>query len=70
MKKEDTRKKIDELKKGKIKTNKDILLLLFVLIKENKKWWLLPMLLVLAFLSLFVSLSGSQSILPVIYALF
>ena len=50
--------------------NKDVLLALFVLIKNNKKWWLLPLLIVLAFLSLFVSLSSNNSVLPAIYALF
>jgi len=55
---------------GRLKSNKDLLIQLFILIKENKKWWLLPLLLVLVFLSLFVSLTGNQSILPAIYALF
>jgi len=53
-----------------IKTNLDVLIALYIMIKTNKKWWLLPLLLVLAFLGLFVSLTGNQSILPAIYALF
>lgn len=53
-----------------IKNDKEILWQLFILIKENKKWWLLPLLLVLIFLSLFLSITGNQSILPAIYALF
>lgn len=52
------------------KNNKEILWQIFILIKESKKWWLLPLLLILMFLSLFVSLTGSQTILPAIYALF
>lgn len=52
------------------KNNRELLLFLFVLIKENKKWWLLPMLLVLGVLGVFVSLTGNTSILPAIYALF
>ncbi len=56
--------------KRDIKSNLDILIELFVLIKTHKKWWLLPLLLVLAFLSMFVNLSGNHSILPAIYALF
>ena len=52
------------------RSNRDILLYLYVLIRQNKKWWLLPFLVVLAFLSIFVSLSGNQAVLPAIYALF
>ncbi len=51
-------------------SNKDLLIYLFLLIKENKKWWLLPLLFVLALLGLFVGLTGNQSILPAIYAFF
>lgn len=54
----------------KFETNTELLFFLLMLIKENKKWWLIPWLLVLAFLGLFVSLTGNTSILPVIYALF
>ena len=54
----------------KFKSNRDLILFLLVLIKENRKWWLLPILLALAFLSLFVSLTGNTAILPAIYALF
>jgi len=60
----------NEERKPKIKSNIDLLIYLFVLIKSNKKYWLLPLLFVLAFLSLFVSLTGNHSILPAIYALF
>lgn len=52
------------------KNNRELLLFLFLTIRENKKWWLMPLFLVLAFLSLFVSLTGNASILPAIYALF
>lgn len=52
------------------RTDKEILWQIFLMIKESKKWWLLPLLLVLLFLSLFLSLTGNQSILPAIYALF
>lgn len=54
----------------RFKNNKDLLIGLFLLIKENKKWWLLPLLLVLALLGIFVSFTGNQTILPAIYALF
>ena len=58
------------MKKSRIKSNLELLKELLLLIMINKKWWLLPLLLILAFLSLFVSLTGNQSILPAIYALF
>lgn len=54
----------------KFENNREVLLFLFIMIKENKKWWLLPMLAVLAILSLFASLTGNASVLPAIYALF
>lgn len=61
------------MKKGnmsRMRENFEFLLGLFILIKTNKKWFLLPFLLVLALLSVFISLTGNQSILPAIYALF
>lgn len=57
-------------KKSHFENNKEILWQILILIIENKKWWLLPLLVILMFLGLFVSLTGSQSILPAIYALF
>ncbi|MCF7907351.1 MAG: DUF5989 family protein [Candidatus Omnitrophica bacterium] len=57
-------------RKTSFKQNKEILWQIFFLIKENKKWWLLPIFLVLVILGLFVSLTGNQSILPAVYALF
>ncbi len=52
------------------KNNRDLLVFLFIMIRENRKWWLIPMLLVLAVLGLFMSLTGNASLLPAIYALF
>lgn len=57
-------------KNNRLKNNFKILYELFVLIIKNKKWWLLPLLLVLAFLGLFISFAGNSSVLPIIYALF
>ena len=54
----------------KINSNRDLLLYMFVQIKMNRKWYLLPLLAVLGFLGLFVGLTGNTSILPAIYALF
>ena len=64
------KKEKPDIKKRLLTTNKELLISLFILIKENKKWFLLPLLLVLALLGIFVSLTGNQSILPAIYALF
>jgi hypothetical protein len=57
-------------KESRLNKNKEVLWQIFILIMENKKWWLLPLFFLLLFLSLFVSLTGNQSILPAIYALF
>jgi hypothetical protein len=54
----------------RIKKNNELLVQLFQMIVETKKWWLLPILFVLAMLSLFAALTGSSSVLPAIYALF
>lgn len=54
----------------KPKTNREILWEIFMLIRINRKWWLLPFFIVLALLSLFCGLAGNQTILPAIYALF
>lgn len=56
--------------KGRIRTNFTVVYQLFILIIKNKKWWLLPLLMVIAFLGLFISLAGNSSVLPIIYALF
>jgi len=61
---------VDDKERPEIKSNWDLLVLLFLKIKQARKWWLLPFLLLLAFLGLFVSLTGNQSVLPAIYALF
>ncbi len=61
---------MDDKERPEIKSNWDLLVLLFLKIKQARKWWLLPFLLLLAFLGLFVSLTGNQSVLPAIYALF
>ncbi len=54
----------------RIKKNNELIVQLFQMIVETKKWWLLPILFVLAMLSLFAALTGSSSVLPAIYALF
>ncbi len=54
----------------KFKENFRILKEIFTLIKSNKKWWLMPIFLVFALVSLLMILVGGSSILPAIYALF
>ncbi|MCS6807667.1 MAG: DUF5989 family protein [Bacteroidota bacterium] len=39
-------------------------------LKERKKWWLLPMILVLLLIGTLVVLAGSSAIAPFIYTLF
>lgn len=39
-------------------------------LKERKKFWLLPMIITLIFLSLLILLGGSSAIAPFIYTLF
>jgi hypothetical protein len=56
--------------KETIKQNKQILSEIFEMIKTNKKWWLMPIFFVFAFLTMFLSLAGGGSVLPAIYALF
>ena len=60
----------EKFKERKIESNWDLILFLFIMIKSTRKWWLLPLLIVLAFLSIFVSLTGNTSVLPAMYALF
>ena len=50
--------------------NREVLTALYILLKQNRKWWLIPIFIVLAFLSLFIALTGNQALLPAIYALF
>lgn len=56
--------------KERIKENKQILSEIYTMIKVNKKWWLMPIFMVFAFLTLFLTLAGGGSVLPAIYALF
>ncbi|MBT3583797.1 MAG: hypothetical protein HN509_02730 [Halobacteriovoraceae bacterium] len=56
--------------KERFAENYSMLKEIYTLIKINKKWWLLPIFGVLAFLSFFMLMAGGSSILPAIYALF
>jgi hypothetical protein len=54
----------------RLRENNAMLKEIYALIVVNKKWWLLPIFVVLALLSTFLVLAGGHSILPAIYALF
>ena len=56
--------------KSRIRQNYEIIKLLFKYIKENKKWWLIPFLIVLAFFGIFISFVGNSSVMPILYVLF
>ncbi len=43
---------------------------LYGFLKERKKWWLLPIILVLLFVGILIVFSGSSAIAPFIYTLF
>lgn len=57
-------------RKAQLGENTRILGELFSLVRQNKKWWLLPILAVFAILSFLMVLVGGSSVLPAIYALF
>ena len=56
--------------KGRLRQNYEVIKLLFKFIMENKKWWLIPFVLILALFGLFVSFVGNSSVMPLLYALF
>lgn len=68
----DIKKEIENKTKNKsrLRQNYEIIKLLFKFIMENKKWWLIPFVLVLALFGLFVSFVGNSSVMPLLYALF
>lgn len=69
---EQIKKKIEKEVKNKseINQNNKIIKLLFEYIMENKKWWLIPFLIVLAFFGIFISFVGNSSVMPILYVLF
>jgi len=50
--------------------NKNIFFQLFEFMKENKKWWLLPVVLMLILVGAVIVLGQSSALSPFIYALF
>lgn len=43
---------------------------LWFFIRERKKWWLLPVLVILFLLGIFILVGGSSAIAPFIYSIF
>jgi hypothetical protein len=43
---------------------------LWLFLKERKKWWLLPLLIVVALITLFIVLGSGSALAPFIYSLF
>jgi hypothetical protein len=39
-------------------------------LKERKKWWLLPVIVILLFVGVLIALAGTSAIAPFIYTLF
>ena len=70
--KKDLRQEIENRtkNKGRLRQNYEVIKLLFKFIVENKKWWLIPFVLILALFGLFVSFVGNSSVMPLLYALF
>jgi len=50
--------------------NMEFLTDLLAFMKERKKWWLLPVILVLALIGVLVVIGGSSAVAPFIYTLF
>ncbi len=42
----------------------------FAFLKENKKWWLLPIVTILLLLGLLIVLTGGSALAPFIYTIF
>jgi hypothetical protein len=57
-------------RKERVKESFSLIRELFKLLRENRKWWLLPFFIVLFLVSLLGILIGGSSILPTLYALF
>lgn len=63
-----TREK-NEFEVGAGRVSESLLGELWLFLRDNKKWWLLPIILVLLFLGVLIMLSGSAAA-PFVYTLF
>jgi hypothetical protein len=50
--------------------NMEFLRDLWLFLKERKKWWLVPLMVLLVLITLFIVLGGSSALAPFIYTLF
>jgi len=50
--------------------NKNLLFQLWSFMKENKKWWLLPLMILLILVGILIIFAESSAVSPFIYALF
>lgn len=50
--------------------NKSLLAQLWAFMKENKKWWLLPLIILLILVGILIFIAESSAVSPFIYALF
>lgn len=50
--------------------NMEFLRDLWLFLKERKKWWLVPLMVLLVLITLFIVLGGSTALAPFIYTLF
>ena len=54
----------------RFKSNREFLSWLYARIRARKKWWLLPLLLLLYLLGSLFNLPGKESVLPALYFIF
>lgn len=54
----------------KFQSNREFLSFLYQRIRQKRKWWLLPVLLLLYVLASMFNLPGKESVLPALYFLF
>lgn len=50
--------------------NRNLLLQILYFMKENKKWWLLPLFIMLILVGILIFVAESSAVSPFIYALF
>lgn len=54
----------------RFETNREFVAFLFRRMREKKKWWLLPLLMLVAVLAYVFNLPGKESVLPALYFIF
>ena len=54
----------------RFQSNREFISFLFARMRQKKKWWLLPFLVVVAILAYAFNLPGKESVLPALYFIF